>query len=197
MTWGASGTGWPRIGSHVRPTQGLKGTPKKNEICPAGCHHPEAAPWPKPGWQRRLSLACLPRRVRELLRTSRNSPLPPLHDPTCRGLRGFRLALTSFLLGFQVSLQQTGPSARLGHTPPGFTGQAAPDWIGDREWIGDTRANARKSCDLRSNKFRESSPVLGKQAQNFCASMQSYFSQTYRFRTTEPTQIALSTVVAC
>ena len=54
-----------------------------------------------------------------------------------------------------------------------------------------------KSCDLRSNKFRESSPVLGKQAQNFCASMQSYFSQTYRFRTTEPTQIALSTVVAC
>ena len=36
-------------------------------------------------------------------------------------------------------VQQTGPSARLGHTPPGFTGQAAPDWIGDRRWIGDIR----------------------------------------------------------
>ena len=50
---------------------------KKNEVCPAGCHRPGAEPWPKPGWQRRLSLTCLPRRVRELLRTSRNSPLPP------------------------------------------------------------------------------------------------------------------------
>ena len=66
---------------------------KKNEVCPAGCHRPGAEPWPKPGWQRRLSLTCLPRRVRELLRTSRTSPLPPAARWTEP-----RLALTSFLL---------------------------------------------------------------------------------------------------
>ena len=38
------------------------------------------------------------RRVRELLRISRSSPLPPLHDPTSQGFQGSRLALTSFLL---------------------------------------------------------------------------------------------------
>ena len=28
---------------------------------------------------------------------------------------------------------------QLGHTPLGFTRQAAPDWIGDQRWIGDIR----------------------------------------------------------
>ena len=53
------------------------------------------------------------------------------------------------------------------------------------------RADARKSCDLRSNNFRETGPVLGKEAQNLCVSTQSYFSQTYRFRTTGPKQIRI------
>ena len=60
------------------------------------------------------------------------------------------------------------------------------DWRHQKE-----RANARKSCDLRSNNFRETGPVLGKQAQNLCVSTQSYFSQTYRFRTTGPKQIRI------
>ena len=46
---------------------------------------------------------------------------------------------THFASYVRGGVQQTGPSARLGHTPPGFTGQAAPDWIGDRRWIGDIR----------------------------------------------------------
>ena len=78
-----------RIAEHFRRCLGRK----KNEVCPAGCHRPGAEPWPKPGWQRRLSLTCLPRRVRELLRTSRTSPLPPAARWT-----ELRLALTSFLL---------------------------------------------------------------------------------------------------
>ena len=46
---------------------------------------------------------------------------------------------THFASYVRGGVQQTGPSARLGHTPPGFTRQAAPDWIGDRRWIGDIR----------------------------------------------------------
>ena len=51
----------------------------------------------------------------------------------------YRLVHLTEAHGVRGGLQQTGPSARRGHTPPGFTGQAAPNWIRDRRWIGDIR----------------------------------------------------------
>ena len=54
-------------------------------------------------------------------------------------------------------VQQTGPSARLGHTPPGFTNgrqRQTGSEIGDGSETSEERASARKSCDLRSNIFR-------------------------------------------
>ena len=100
--------------------------------------------------------------------------------------RKCRLALASYVRG---GVQQTDPSARLGHTPPGFTNgrqRQTGSEIDSGSKTSEQRANARESCDLRSNNFRETGPVLGKGAQNLCVSSQSYFSQTYRFRATGP-----------
>ena len=45
-----------------------KKKPEKHEVGLAGCHHPGAEPYANFGWQRRLPLTYLSRRVRGLLR---------------------------------------------------------------------------------------------------------------------------------
>ena len=74
---------------------------------------------------------------------------------------------THFASYVRGGVQQTGPSVRLGHTPPGFTGQAAPDWIGDREWIGDTRANARKVVTLEATNSGNQAQYFGNRPRTF------------------------------
>ena len=64
---------------------------------------------------------------------------------------------THFASYVRGGVQQTGPSARLGHTPPGVhkAGSARLDRRSEMDWRHQKeRANARESCDLRSNKFR-------------------------------------------
>ena len=96
-------------------------------------------------------------------------------------------------------VQQTGPSARLGHTPPGFTGQAAPDWIEDRRWIGDIRRKEQmlvKVVTLEATNSGNQAQYLGNRPRTFAQVCKVTFRKRIDSGPRSQRTFALSTVVA-
>ena len=83
--------------------------------------------------------------------------------------------------------------------PPGFTRQAAPDWIGDRRWIGDIRRKEQmlvKVVTLEVTNSGKQAQYLGNRPRTFAQVRKVTFRKRIDSGPRSQRRFALSTVVA-